>query len=88
MPTFVKYNFSVQSMTKYSNNQLLLENYYCFENEELGIDTDVERFAVVDNNSRKSSKKVIGEFEYFTFNVVGGDICVNQEKNSVVFAQG
>ena len=78
--------FPVYGANEYNENQMIAENFYCYENEELGISNNASRFVVFDKDADKNRIEIYGEHKYDTYNVAGANIEVNKSKNSVVLS--
>jgi hypothetical protein len=65
-------------------NQMLVENPYCFKDEESGIDNHAPRFIIYNENSVYVEKN---KYKYYTWNVAtNGRIITNYQKNRIVYA--
>lgn len=72
------------TVTQYCNeNQLIIENTACFEDDDLGIDNKAIRFIVTDKGSKYVENS---KYEYYTRNVASdGDIITNYPLNKIVY---
>ena len=82
-PKMRKYQAMPHRICPYRGDSMLFDNPYCFENKRLGIKNKVARLAA--GNEQTTDQELLGQNEYYTYNVTGGEILVSPEKDRIVF---
>lgn len=79
----IRHYYNTPTAVRYREGELLLENPYCFQSKELGIDQKAPRFIIaIDKMPYLETKS----YQYYTRNVAtDGKIITDYEKNRILY---
>lgn len=80
----IRHYYPSPSVVEYNENELLIENPYCFKDDELRIDNKAPRFVITKKSVPYVEKN---KYDYYTRNVAcDGNIITNHSKNKIFYA--